>query len=81
MGGYNRSPFPGGNLIKKRTIYYIQNLSSEHKNKPNYEIAIPKNEKPISILELQYPFLMCYCEPSTYIIHIIHQTILISFQK
>lgn len=28
MGGYNRSPFPGGNTIEKRTIYFLENLSS-----------------------------------------------------
>lgn len=27
MGGYNRTPLPGGKLIDKRTIYYLEDIS------------------------------------------------------
>lgn len=34
MGGYNRSPLPGGKHTNKRTIYYLEELSAEKKAKP-----------------------------------------------
>ena len=34
MGGYNRSPLPGGKHTTKRTIYYLEELSSSKKAKP-----------------------------------------------
>lgn len=81
MGGYNRSPFPGGNLIDKRTIYYLENLTPEHKNKPLWEINIPKSKAPVSLLLFQNPYLIAYCEPNVYVINPYKQSILISFQK
>lgn len=50
MGGYNRSPLPGGKLIDKRTIYYLEDISTDKKNKPYWEINMPKSCNPISYL-------------------------------
>jgi hypothetical protein len=61
MGGYNRKIYPGGGFTNKRTIYYIEKLTEKKKNKPQYEINIPKNNYPVTVLQIQYPYLMCYC--------------------
>lgn len=81
MGGYNRSPLPGGNLIDKRTIYYIEDISTDYKNKPQWEIPLPKSQNPVSHMQVQNPYLLCYCQPNLYVINPFDKTILLSFQK
>ncbi len=81
MGGFNRSPFPGGKLTDKRSIYFMQNLSAQNKNKPLWQITIPKNNNPITILQSQNPYLLCYCSPNIYLLNPFTKQILLSFQK
>ena len=42
---------------------------------------MPKNTKPISHLQGHNPYLICYCEPCTYIVNPFTREILLSFEK
>lgn len=81
MAGSNRSPLPGGNLTDRRSIYFLEDLTNEKKNKPLWEIPLPKSNNPVSILEIQNPYLLCYCQPNVFVINPFHKQILLSFHK
>lgn len=73
MGGYNRSPLPGGKHTDRRSIYYLDHLTTKHKNKPNITYNLPSNTNPVTDIRTQSPYLVCVCAPYIHVLNIYNQ--------
>ena len=81
IGGYNRSSLPGNRRTTKRSVYFMTHLKHEGKNKPDEQIVLKSSETPISLVEVQTPYMLVYCHPIAYLLSIKSREIMITFEK
>ena len=70
IGGYNRSSLPGNRRSTKRSIYYTTQLKLQGKNKPEEQIFLKDSQQPISLIQVQTPYMLVYCHPIAYLMAI-----------